>query len=72
MMPRRAPQPHYVVVQERGPEHSKVFTVQVCVGADRLAEAAGDSKKAAQQAAAQIALSKLREDQFGRENRKTG
>ena len=69
---RQASPPRYVVVQERGPEHSKVFTVQVCVGADRLAEAEGDSKKAAQQAAAQMALSKLREEQFGRDNRKTG
>lgn len=66
---RRAPPPHYVVVQERGPEHSKVFTVQVCVGSDRLAEGDGESKKAAQQAAAQMALSKLRGNQFGTENR---
>ena len=69
---RQAPQPRYVIVQERGPEHSKVFTVQVRVGADQLAEAEGDSKKAAQQAAAKIALSKLREDQFGTENREAG
>ena len=41
----RAPQPHYVVVRERGPEHNKIFTVQVRVGAERLAEAEGDSKK---------------------------
>ncbi len=69
---RRVPQPHYVVVQERGPEHSKVFTVQVRVGADQLAEAEGETKKAAQQAAARMALSKLREDPFGSENRETG
>ena len=69
---RQAPQPRYVIVQERGPEHSKVFTVQVRVGADQLGEAEGDSKKAAQQAAAKIALSKLREDQFGTENREAG
>ncbi|MCH8268363.1 MAG: ribonuclease III [Acidobacteria bacterium] len=69
---RQASPPRYVVVQERGPEHSKVFTVQVCVGADRLAEAEGETKKAAQQAAARMALSKLREDPFGSENRETG
>ncbi len=69
---RQASPPRYVVVQERGPEHSKVFTVQVCVGADRLAEAEGETKKAAQQAAARMALSKLREDPIGSENRETG
>ena len=57
---RHAPQPEYRVVQERGPEHHKVFTVQIRVGSESLAQAEGDSKKAAQQAAAQIALRKLR------------
>jgi len=66
-----APQPRYVVARERGPEHNKVFTVQVRMGSERLAEAEGDSKKAAQQAAAQIALAKLREKQFDNEDRKT-
>jgi ribonuclease III len=55
------PQPRYVVIEERGPEHSKTFKVQVRVGSERLAEAEGETKKAAQQAAAQIALTKLRE-----------
>ncbi len=68
---RHAPQPHYIVVRERGPEHDKVFTVQVRIGAEQVAEAEGDSKKAAQQAAAQIALEKLKEKSFGIEDGKT-
>ena len=61
------PQPRYFVIRERGPEHHKVFTVEVRTGGDRLAEAEGVSKKAAEQAAAQIALEKLREKKFDRE-----
>lgn len=67
-----APQPRYVVIREEGPEHNKVFTIQIRVGSERLAEAEGESKKAAQQAAAQIALIRLRENPFGIGNRKTG
>ena len=63
-----APQPHYLVVKERGPEHHKIFTVRVLVGTKRLAQADGDSKKAAQQAAAQIALARLRRDTIGAGN----
>lgn len=58
---RHVPPPRYVVVRERGPEHHKVFTVQIRLRGEELAEADGDSKKAAQQAAAQIALSRLKE-----------
>jgi ribonuclease III len=58
---RRAPQPRYLVIRERGPEHSKVFTVQLRIGQEPLAEAEGVNKKEAQQAAAQIALAKLKE-----------
>jgi len=68
---RHFPQARYVVVRERGPEHSKVFTVQVRIGSEWLAEAEGDSKKAAQQAAAQIALVKLREKEIDIQDGKT-
>lgn len=68
---QHAPQPHYIVVRERGPEHHKVFTVQVRIGAERIAEAEGDTKKAAQQAAAGLALEKLKERTIGFEGRKT-
>lgn len=65
---RHAPPPRYVVVRERGPEHRKVFTVQLQVGGKRIAQGEGDSKKAAQQAAAQMALTRLRENPFDFEN----
>lgn len=58
---RHAPPPRYVVVREHGPEHQKTFTVQIRLRGEELAQAEGDTKKAAQQAAAQIALSKLKE-----------
>ena len=69
---KHAPPPRYVVVGERGPEHQKVFTVQIRLRGEELAQADGDSKKAAQQAAAQIALAKLRESSLENGNRKTG
>src|SRR3989337_1132392 len=58
---RHAPPARYVVIEERGPEHQKVFTIQVRVGRQTLAQAEGESKKAAQQAAAPIALARLRD-----------
>ena len=61
---RHAPPARYVVIQERGPEHQKVFTVQIHVGQQALAQAEGESKKAAQQAAAQIALARFREQKI--------
>ena len=68
---RHVPPPRYVVVRERGPEHHKVFTVQIRLRGEELAEADGDSKKAAQQAAAQIALSRLKEMTIDAGNRKS-
>jgi len=68
---RRAAQPRYAIVRERGPEHNKVFTVELRIGAECLAEADGNSKKAAEQAAARIALVKLREKQVENESRTT-
>ena len=59
-----APPARYVVIQERGPEHQKVFTIQVRVGRQTLGQADGESKKAAQQAAAQIALARFREQKI--------
>lgn len=66
-----SPQPRYIIVREQGPEHHKVFTVQLEVGGTRLAQAEGESKKAAQQAAAQIALARLRSKEVGTRNHKT-
>jgi ribonuclease-3 len=68
---RRDPPPRYIVVRERGPEHHKIFTVQIRLRGEELAQADGDSKKAAQQAAAQLALAKLREMPIGHRDRET-
>lgn len=46
----------YRVLSESGPEHDKKFTVGVFLGEEMLAAAIGHTKKAAQQAAANLAL----------------
>ncbi len=50
------PQPKYVIVAERGPEHAKTFTVEVRVGKDKASRADGISKKDAGQRAAERML----------------
>ncbi|MBM2827223.1 MAG: ribonuclease [Dehalococcoidia bacterium] len=47
--------PKYRVVEERGPDHAKEFTVEAVVG-----EAVGASKQAAEKEAARIAIDQLR------------
>ena len=49
----------YKLLEQTGPAHNPVFTVQVIVNGDPLAKASGKSKKAAEQLAAQYALEKL-------------
>ncbi len=61
---RRAPPPRYLVTREQGPEHQKTFTVELRVGGESIAFAEGSTKKAAEQAAAQIALSRFEEISF--------
>ena len=51
--------PRYEVLEERGPDHAKVFTVGVFLGERELARAEGHSKKAAEQHAACRALEAL-------------
>ena len=58
---RGLPTPRYVTVGERGPEHSKSFTVEVRVGSDWSAEAEERTKKSAGQKAAQLLLAKLQQ-----------
>jgi ribonuclease-3 len=50
------PTPTYAVISEVGPDHDKVFTVQVLVGAEAVGTGTGKSKQVAQQAAAKDAL----------------
>ena len=49
-------EPHYLVVDESGPDHQKQFVVEVRVKDKSLARASGKSKKEAQQHAAEIAI----------------
>ena len=58
---KRLPQPRYSIVREKGPEHSKVFTVEVRVGKDWTGQADGRTKKVAAQRAARGVYERLRE-----------
>ncbi|MDP3503111.1 MAG: ribonuclease III [Myxococcales bacterium] len=51
--------PRYRVVGETGPDHEKIFEVEVSIGAEILARSTGRSKKEAEQAAAKDALQAL-------------
>ena len=62
---RKLPQPRYAIVHERGPEHSKTFTVEVRVGKDWTGQGEGASKKMAAQRAAQQVYQRLREEASG-------
>jgi ribonuclease III len=59
---RRLPQPRYSIVRERGPEHSKMFTVEVRVGKDLTGQADGRTKKIAAQRAARGVYERLLQD----------
>lgn len=57
---KRGPQtPVYEIIQTVGPEHDKIFTVQVSLNGKILGTGKGHNKKQAEQAAAQNALDKL-------------
>ncbi len=53
------PPPEYRTVATRGPDHERVFAVEVVHGGRTLARARGPSKKAAEQKAAQKALKRI-------------
>lgn len=55
--------PRYTLLSEEGPPHQRVFSVQVKVGEHLEAEGSGRSKRRAQVAAAQRALSCLEEEE---------
>ncbi len=48
--------PHYVVLDEVGPDHDKIFTLGVYSGGNLVSKGTGPSKQAAQQVAAKTAL----------------
>lgn len=53
------PVPRYITVETSGPEHAKIFTVEVSVGNRFATRADGTSKKGASQRAAQLLLEHL-------------
>ena len=57
------PTPKYTIVGTSGPEHAKVFTVEVAIGSRLKSRATGSSKKTASQLAAQILIEQLRSDE---------
>ena len=55
--------PVYRVIQEKGPEHQKTFTVEVRGGPGLSARGRGPSKKAAEQEAAHALYLKFTKEQ---------
>jgi len=55
--------PQYKVEAEKGPDHDKTFWVRLQVGSFLTTHGTGKSKKAAEQAAASVALEKLQENE---------
>jgi ribonuclease-3 len=58
----KLPLPRYALIAQSGPEHAKLFTVEVRLGPGRAAAAQASSKKAASQKAAAILLDQLRSE----------
>ena len=52
--------PHYRTTRETGPDHEKLFEVEILIRGERYGVGAGKSKKDAEQMAAKQALEKLR------------
>jgi len=55
--------PDYRVIAESGPDHDKSFEVRLSIGEGLTTEGVGKSKKAAEQAAAKVALEKLQAEE---------
>ena len=51
--------PIYNIIEEKGPEHERIFRVAVFVNKKKVATASGKSKKEAEEKAAKFALEKL-------------
>lgn len=56
--------PHYRVVAEHGPSHSRIFEVEVYVKKHKLGFGIGKSKKEAEQIAAKASIKFLKSDKF--------
>ena len=53
--------PEYRIVEEKGPAHARSFLAEVVVQGEGVAQGRGTTKKAAEQAAARLALATLSE-----------
>jgi ribonuclease-3 len=53
------PLPEYRIAGETGPDHRKIFSIEVVVGGEVLGAASGKAKKEAEQEAAKIAIARL-------------
>lgn len=51
--------PEYIVVEEKGPPHSRIFTIKVSIEGQESGQGEGSSKKQAEQIAAEDALRKI-------------
>jgi len=56
---RELPLPEYAVAAESGPDHRKVFHVEVRIRGESFGSARGPSKKTAEQEAARKAIERL-------------
>lgn len=56
----------YSVIDEKGPDHNKIFTVSVSVNEEVMGTGKGKTKKEAEQNAASDALDKLAQNGFGK------
>jgi ribonuclease III len=54
------PAPRYDIVDTSGPEHAKVFTIEVTIGEKFSSRGSGSSKKGASQHAAQLLLEQMK------------
>jgi ribonuclease-3 len=54
--------PRYNLLREEGPDHDRTFTVEVLIGDEPCGVGMGKTKKAAEQAAAEIAFEKLKSE----------
>lgn len=57
---RKQAAPVYTLVDQQGPDHDRLFSIEVSVDGMALGQGQGRSKKAAQQSAAESALARLR------------
>src|SRR5216684_3262793 len=54
--------PHYRTIRETGPDHEKLFEVEILIRGERYGVGVGTSKKEAEQMAAKHALEKLKQE----------